>query len=118
VGAVGRLGSRRQAVNDLASQYTEEISMPHLPARAFTFAVAFLVAAVAAVHFAPPASSQTGPGWTTLIDGTSIGDWDRVGETNWRLEDGAVVADQRTSKDVAHLVSKNSYKDFQLYVEF
>jgi hypothetical protein len=92
--------------------------MPHVSARTFTIAVAFLLAAVAAVHFAPPASSQTGPGWTTLIDGTSIGDWDRVGETNWRLEDGAVVADQRTSKDAAHLVSKSSYKDFQLHVEF
>ena len=80
--------------------------MPHVSARAFTLAFAFLLAAVAAVHFAPPASSQTGPGWTTLLDGTSIGDWDRVGETNWRLEDGAVAADQKTSKDPAHLVSR------------
>jgi 3-keto-disaccharide hydrolase len=92
--------------------------MPHLPARAFTLAIAFLVVVVVAVHFAPHAFSQTGPGWTTLLDGTSMGDWDRVGETNWRLEDGAIVADQRTSKDPAYLVSKNSYKDFELYVEF
>ena len=73
--------------------------MPHVPARAFTLAVAFLVVVVAAVHFAPHAFSQTGPGWTTLFDGKSMGDWDRVGETNWRLEDGAIVADQRTSKE-------------------
>lgn len=65
------------------------------------------------------ASSQPGDGWTVLFDGKNIGDgWDKVGETNWRVEDGAIVADKRTSKDPAHLVSKAKYKDFQLYVEF
>jgi hypothetical protein len=34
------------------------------------------------------------------------------------VEDGAVVADQRTSQGAAHLVSKQSYKDFQIYAEF
>jgi hypothetical protein len=53
-----------------------------------------------------------------LVDGTTMGDWDKVGETNWRLEDGAVVADKRTSKDPAYLVSKVKYKDFQIYAEF
>lgn len=47
-----------------------------------------------------------------------MGDWVRVGESNWRLEDGAVVADKRTSKENAFLLSKASYKDFALYVEF
>jgi hypothetical protein len=66
-----------------------------------------------------PASAQSGPGWTQLFDGKTIGDqWDRVGETNWRVEDGAIVADKRTSKGPAHLVSKTKYKDFQVYVEF
>ncbi len=63
-------------------------------------------------------SAQSGPGWVTLIDAKKMGDWNKVGETNWRLEDGAVVADKRTSKGSAHLVSKTSYKDFQLYIEF
>ncbi len=67
---------------------------------------------------APSAIAQTGPGWVTLLDGKTMGDWDRVGETNWRLEDGAVVADKRTSKSPAHLVSKTPYRDFQLHVEF
>jgi hypothetical protein len=66
-----------------------------------------------------PASAQSGPGWTQLFDGKTIGaEWDRVGETNWRVEDGAIVADKRTSKDAAHLVTKAKYKDFQVYVEF
>lgn len=53
-----------------------------------------------------------------LFDGKSLDGWDQVGETNWRVEDGAIVADKRTSKDTAHLVSKQKYKDFQIYVEF
>ncbi len=47
-----------------------------------------------------------------------MGEWTRVGESNWRLEDGAVVADKRTRKESAHLASKTSYKDFQIYAEF
>ena len=53
-----------------------------------------------------------------LLDGANMGDWNKVGETNWRVEDGVVVADKRTSQDAAHLVSKASYKDFQVYAEF
>lgn len=87
-------------------------------ARAFGHAVAAIAIAFTTIHVAPEASGQTGPGWITLLDGTNMGDWNRVGETNWRLEDGAVVADKRTSKGTAHLVTKNSYKDFQIYAEF
>jgi hypothetical protein len=73
---------------------------------------------LSATQMAFPAAAQTGEGWITLLDGRTMGDWDRVGESNWRLEDGAVVADKRTSKENAFLLSKNSYKDFALYVEF
>jgi hypothetical protein len=65
-----------------------------------------------------PASGQSGSGWVTLLDGKSMGDWNHSGETNWRLDDGSVVADKRTSKTPAYLVSKQSYKDFVLHVEF
>jgi hypothetical protein len=86
--------------------------------RAFGLAVGLIVG-VAAIHGAPFAAGQTGPGWVSLFDGTAIGSvWDRVGETNWRVEEGAIVADKRTSKDAAHLVTKAKYKDFQVYVEF
>lgn len=86
--------------------------------RALALAIVLVVVTFAAIHLAPQASGQTGEGWVTLLDGESMGDWNRVGETNWRLEDGAVVADQRTSEGAAHLVSKTSYKDFQIYAEF
>jgi hypothetical protein len=86
--------------------------------RVLTLAATFFVAAFVAIQSAPPASAQTGEGWITLLDEKNMGDWDQVGETNWRMEDGAVVADKRTSKETAHLVSKQSYKDFMLHVEF
>jgi 3-keto-disaccharide hydrolase len=92
--------------------------MQRVSTRTFALAIGLVILAVAAVQFSPRASGQTGDGWTTLLDGKTMGEWNQVGESNWRLEDGAVVADKKTSKDAAHLVSKNSYKDFQIYVEF
>ena len=55
-------------------------------------------------------------GWTTLIDGEKgLDNWNRVGDANWRAEDGAIVADKGKG---GYLISKNSYKDFQLRIEF
>jgi hypothetical protein len=52
--------------------------------------------------------------WTTLIDGAGgLENWDRVGDANWRAEDGAIVADRG-----GFLLSKTSYKDFQIRAEF
>ena len=73
----------------------------------------------AVVSFGPgSAIAQSGPGWISLFDGKNLGDWDRTNETNWRVEDGAIVADKKPVKGTAHLVSKKKYKNFQLYVEF
>jgi hypothetical protein len=89
-----------------------------LSARAFALAAGLAAFGLAAIHLAPGASGQSGDGWVTLLDSKTMGEWSQVGETNWRLEDGAVVADKRTSKDTAHLVSKAAYKDFEIYAEF
>jgi Domain of Unknown Function (DUF1080) len=92
--------------------------MQRISTRTFALAVGLIIAAVA-LYAAPRAAGQTGPGWVSLFDGQTIGsEWDRVGETNWRVEDGAIVADKRTSQTAAHLVTKTKYKDFQVYVEF
>jgi hypothetical protein len=57
-----------------------------------------------------------GPGWVTLIDGEQgLDNWNRIGDANWRAEDGAIVADKGKG---GFLVSKNSYKDFQVRAEF
>lgn len=95
--------------------FREDIAMT----RTLAAIVAPLLAGAAALGAAHQAAAQSGPGWVTLFDGKTIGDhWLRAGETNWRVEDGAIVADKRTSKGAAHLVTKTKYKDFQLYVEF
>jgi hypothetical protein len=58
-------------------------------------------------------------GWQTLIDGASgLDNWTNVGGANWRGEDGAIVADRRPGTDGTFLVSRNSYKDFQIRAEF
>jgi hypothetical protein len=55
-------------------------------------------------------------GWTTLINGEEgLDNWHRVGDANWRPEDGAIVAYRGRG---GFLVSKSSYKDFQLRAEF
>jgi len=59
---------------------------------------------------------QAGDGWVTLIDGEKgLENFDRVGDVNWRPEGGAIVGDKGKG---GHLVSKKTYTDFQLYVEF
>ena len=84
----------------------------------FPFAMGLLASLISAIELAPQATGQTGDGWTTLLDDKTMGDWNKVGESNSRHEDGAVVADKKTGQDPGYLVSKASYKDFQLHVEF
>lgn len=60
------------------------------------------------------ASFGQSDGWITLFDGKNLNDWNKIGDANWRIEDGSVVAD----KGNGFLVSKNTYGDFQLRVEF
>jgi hypothetical protein len=56
-------------------------------------------------------------GWTTLIDGANgLENFDRLGDANWRAEGGAIVADK--AKDASYLVTRTSYKDFQIRAEF
>ena len=86
--------------------------------RVFAIVAALSIAALASPQLAPTAFSQTGDGWVVLLDGKDMSQWDQVEETNWRSEDGAIVADKLTSKGPAFLVSKKPYKDFMLHVEF
>jgi hypothetical protein len=97
---------------------TGEVIMQRAAVRALVLATGFVAFGFAAPHLAPPASGQTGPGWTQLFDGKALGDWGRFNESNWRVEDGAIVADKLAGQAAAFLVSKDKYKDFQLYVEF
>src|SRR5882724_5102935 len=81
-----------------------------------TLAAGLLVGA-AAFQISSMASGQS-DGWITLLDGTKMGDWTEVGKANWAMKDGALVADKLDGKDPSYLVSKESYKDFQIKAEF
>jgi hypothetical protein len=63
-------------------------------------------------------SGPAGGGWVTLLDGSSMKGWYTIGDANWRVEGGAVVADKKTGKDNGFLVTNDMYRDFQLRAEF
>ena len=77
-------------------------------------AIGLAIAGFVSMPAAVPAAAQE----TALFNGTSMDGWDRLGETNWRIEDGAIVADKKAAPAPVYIVSKNSYKDFVLTVEF
>ena len=63
-------------------------------------------------------SGQPDAGWTTLIEGANgLDNWNRVGTANWTAAEGVVQAD-KSEKGGGFLVSKNSYQDFVIRVEF
>jgi len=63
-------------------------------------------------------SRQDDTGWITLIDGANgLDNWNRVGAVNWTAAEGVVQAD-KSEKGGGFLVSKNSYQDFVIRVEF
>lgn len=57
---------------------------------------------------------QRDAGWITLLDGKTLENWNVVGDANWRIEDGAAVADRGNG----FLVSKQTFGDFELRAEF
>lgn len=78
--------------------------------------IGLLVVGLGMFACAQQASRPSDAGWITLIDGPGgLENWNRIGDANWRAEDGAIVADKGKG---GYLVSKNSYKDFQIRAEF
>jgi len=87
--------------------------------RRFLFGLSSL--AFAAAVFGCATSDGGGGNWVTLLDGSmpkTMDNWYESGESaNWRIVDGAVKAD-KGGKGASYLVSKESYKDFQVRAEF
>jgi hypothetical protein len=75
-------------------------------------AIALLLAGFAALSYSPQAFSESG--WVTLFDGKNLDNFTAIGDANWRIEDGVVVAD----KGNGFLVTKNAYADYQIRAEF
>lgn len=76
------------------------------------YALTGLLFAAAAAFAQVPAAGQDG--WVVLFDGKNLDNFNKIGDANWRIEDGSVVAD----KGNGFLVTKNDYGDFQLRAEF
>lgn len=86
--------------------------------RIFARAFALLIVALAV---AGCAGAPSGDGWIALVDGNNgMNNWTISGSTaNWRAEGGAVQADKLVSgKGASVLVSNQSFRDLELYVEF
>ncbi|HYZ33593.1 MAG TPA: DUF1080 domain-containing protein [Crenalkalicoccus sp.] len=53
-------------------------------------------------------------GQVVLFNGKDLEGWNRVGDANWRVEEGMLVADRGNG----FLVTRDSYGDFRLRTEF
>ena len=79
--------------------------------------IALLLIGLTALQFSYEAAgqaNQAAAGWTTLFDGKSLSSFNTIGDANWQLMEGVVQA----NKGTGFLVTKASYADFQLKVEF
>jgi hypothetical protein len=81
---------------------------------AITIKTVLLLVGLAGLAYSHETWAQSEAGWVVLFDGKSLDHWNKIGDANWRIEDGAVVAD----KGNGFLVSKTTYGDFQLRAEF
>ncbi len=64
------------------------------------------------------ASMKLGMQWDTLLDGTQgLENFNRVGEDNWVIRNGVIEAIP-SSNGSTFLVSRETYRDFELRVEF
>jgi hypothetical protein len=98
----------------LSSNHKQKAGGDQMLSTVKTIAAGLLIGAAAL--YAGVASGQDG--WVTLVDNGKKGDWNEVGKANWEMKDGILTADKLDGKDLAYLVSKTPYKDFQIYAEF
>ena len=59
-------------------------------------------------------TQKPSPDWVTLFDGKHLNNFNTVGTANWKLADGMVEA----TSGAGFLVSKETYADFEVRVEF
>lgn len=74
-----------------------------------------LLALAGAAALVPRRDAQAqSDAWTAMFNGRDLEGWDRLGNANWRVEEGAIVADRGSG----FLVSRASYGDFAMRFEF
>jgi hypothetical protein len=78
-----------------------------------------MVAILLAVALFGCAAQPGGAGWVTLIDGENgLQNFTQLGAANWTASNGAIQADKKSTADAGILLSKESYKDLEVYAEF
>ncbi|MDA1230834.1 MAG: DUF1080 domain-containing protein, partial [Planctomycetota bacterium] len=91
---------------------------PGMPATAQPTAAASVTQQVAAaVDFVAPSltEEEIRAGWISLFDGRTLFGWDVPTETNWHVEDGAIVVD---SGEKSLLLTPFHFDDFELRCSF
>ncbi len=71
------------------------------------------IAGAAAAFFALPAFARTS--WRRLFNRRCLDGWSPLGDANWRVENGLLLADRG---GISFLVSRDSYRDLELRAEF
>jgi hypothetical protein len=57
--------------------------------------------------------------WKPLWDGKTLNGWHKIGNGEWKVENGVLIGDHPTSAgDYGHLVSDKSYEDFAVRLVF
>jgi hypothetical protein len=80
----------------------------------FCAAALLLALSLGACTSMPTATAPTDAGWETLVGGANMNAWNVIGNANWRVHRGILQAELGTG----FLVSKKSYKDFQIKAKF
>jgi hypothetical protein len=57
-------------------------------------------------------------GWTSLIQGTSLSNWQAEGKADWKVEGGAIVGRQGAGGAPGDLFTRERWKDFELESEW
>jgi hypothetical protein len=80
--------------------------------RAVAMTIGLLIVGFVGFHTYEAQGQAAAP--ATLFDGSNLSAFNLVGDANWQVVDGVVQANRGTG----FLVTKNSYGDFQLNLEF
>ena len=84
----------------------------------FIAVIAGLLVVAATLTGCASRGNMASAGWITLVDGGSgLENFLRVGDANWREQDGSIVAD-KGGKEASYLVTRASFTDFVIYAEF
>jgi hypothetical protein len=83
------------------------------------FGMGFVLMIIAATQWGCAGNGRTASaGWTTFIqNGSGLENFVRIGDANWREQDGTVMAD-KGGKEPSYLVTRQAYGDFVIYAEF